>query len=360
MPKTPSTIDAYRIAAHDRLDPAHRAYFDGGAGDELTLAANRRDFNRIAILPRVLRDVRGGGTAVRVLGSRLSCPVLVAPVAYQTLLSPRGECATAQAAAAQGVGMILSAQSATAMEDVQSAGEGNCAWFQLYWQAGRTSTLALADRARRAGFAALVLTVDAPVNGVRDREIAAGFRLPGDVAAVNLCDAAWPGFAPLRPDESMLFDRVAHILPNWDDVAWLCRNATLPVVLKGILSPADAALAVASGAAGIVVSNHGGRVLDGVPSAISVLPGVVAEVKGDVPVLMDSGIRRGADIFKALALGAVAVLVGRPVMWGLAAGGAQGASHVLRMLRDELEVTMVLAGCRTIADITPDCVYLNR
>ncbi|WP_386679650.1 alpha-hydroxy-acid oxidizing protein [Loktanella sp. R86503] len=361
MTDQPALLETYRILAAERLAAGPLAFLNGGSGACVTQRANQSEFDDIAILPRVLRDLRGGGTAVRLFAQTLEAPILVAPVAYQTLFAPQGEPATAMAAAAQGVGMVLSCQSATPMAVVQQVGEGNLAWFQLYWQgAGRDATMDLAQAAADAGFDALVLTVDAPVNGVRDSEVASGFRLPPGIGAVNLANAPQPKFAPLETGESLLFDRVASCLPTWEDVAWLCGNAPLPVVIKGVLSPADASLAVAAGAGALVVSNHGGRVLDGVPAAITALPAIADKVQGAIPVLMDSGIRRGSDIFKALALGASAVLVGRPVMWGLAVNGAQGASHVLRMLRDELEVTMMLAGCRTIADISRDCVHLNR
>ena len=361
MTDNPDLLETYRTMAAKQLAIGPLAFLNGSAGAGFTQRANRLGFDDITISPRVLRDLCGGGTAIQLLNQSLKSPMLVAPIAYQTLFAPQGECATAMAAAAQGAGMVLSCQSATHMAKVQQAGEGNATWFQMYWQAaGRAATLKLADTAAATGFSALVLTVDAPVNGVRDAEITAAFRLPPDVTAVNLTNAPQPEFAPLKSGESLLFDRVASCLPNWDDVAWLCHNAPLPVIVKGVLSPADAALAVTAGVRAVIVSNHGGRVLDGVPAAIAALPAVVDEVQGAVPVLMDSGIRRGSDIFKALALGASAVLIGRPVMWGLVVNGAQGASHVLRMLRDELEVTMVLAGCRTIADITRDCVHLKR
>ncbi|RPE67341.1 4-hydroxymandelate oxidase [Pacificibacter maritimus] len=354
------TLNAYFKAAQAHLPEDHLAYFFGGAGSETTLRANQSDFENICIRPRILRDLRGGGTQVTVLNTPMSAPLLIAPIAYQKLLCPQGECATAQAAAAQDLPMILSSQSATPMSDVATAGEGNTSWFQLYWQADRSTTMVLAERAMRAGYSALVLTVDAPVNGIRDREIETGFALPDGISAVNLAGLPRPQFAPLAADETLLFDRVAHCAPTWEDVAWLCESVGLPVVIKGVLSPEDALLAVQSGASALVVSNHGGRVLDGVPSAINALPEVVQAVGDAIPVFMDSGIRRGTDIFKALALGASAVLVGRPVLCGLAVAGAQGASHVLRMLKDELEAAMMLAGCRTIADITPEHVYLKR
>jgi 4-hydroxymandelate oxidase len=351
----PGGLAGYAARAEALLPPATAAYFLRGAGREETCRANLSDLEQIRIWPRALAPLAGGNTQRTLLGQRLDVPMLIAPMAYLPVLDAEGEAGVAAAATAQGVGMCLSAQAGQPMETVREAGTA-CQWMQLYWQAGRAPTMALAERAARAGFAALVLTVDAPVNGIRDAEIASGFTLPAGIRAVNLDGLPRPQFAPLKDGESVLFDRVAHVLPDWEDVTWFCANAPLPVLLKGILHPGDAAQAVTAGAAGVIVSNHGGRVLDGAPSAISALPGVVAQVCGAVPVLMDGGIRRGADVFRALALGASAVLIGRPVCHGLAVAGALGVSHVLRLFRDELEVTMALAGCRTPEDISSACV----
>lgn len=353
-----SGLPEYDRRAHETLPPDVAAYFLRGAGRERTLRANSADLQSIDLWPRPLVDLRGGATKVTLLDQDLAAPMLVAPMAYLPLLHPDGEAGAAAAATAQGLGMVLSAQSAQPMERVRAAGPG-CGWMQLYWQGGREASLSLAHRAARSGFSALVLTVDAPVNGIRDAELAAGFTLPSDIRAVNLDGFGQPELAPLSDGESLLFDRVAHVLPRWEDVAWLCENAPLPVLLKGILHPDDAVHAVRAGAAGVIVSNHGGRVLDGAPSSISALPGVIAAVGGTVPVLMDGGIRRGVDVFRALATGARAVLIGRPVCHGLAVAGALGVSHVLRLLRDELEVTMALTGCKRLSDITRDRLVPN-
>lgn len=353
----PPHLAGYEARAREVLDDAARAYFLEGAGQQITSSRNIADLAAVTVLPRVLRDLKGGGTSCTLLGKTRETPIVVAPMAYQSVLHPDAEAGVAAAATAQGCGMVLSAQASQPMEQVRGAGE-NCGWMQLYWQPTKEANLALAQRAADCGFEALVLTVDAPVQGIRDAEIAVGFQLPATVKAVNLDGLPQARFAPLRPDESMIFDRIAHILPTWDDVAWLAAQAPLPVLLKGILHPQDARLAMDSGAAGIMVSNHGGRVLDGGPSTISVLPAIADAIDGRLPVLMDGGIRRGVDIFKALALGADAVLVGRPVCHGLAVAGAQGVSHVLRLLRDELEVAMALSGCAHLSEITRDRVNL--
>jgi 4-hydroxymandelate oxidase len=265
----------------------------------------------------------------------------------------------AMGAAAQDAAMVLSAQSSTDAAEVRAAGS-DCDWFQLYWGPSREASLALVQRIADLGFAAIVLTVDAPVQGVRDKEARTGFQLPPDIAAVNLADMPAARFAPLTPSESILFDRVAHITPRWSDVDWLCRNSPLPVIVKGILHPADARQAINAGACAIIVSNHGGRTLDTVPATIRLLPAVAKAVDGAVPVLMDGGIRRGTDILKTLALGATAVLAGRLPVAGLAVAGASGVSHVLRLLRDELEIAMMLTGCASLDEITPDIIYRNE
>ena len=355
-PGTASLADHERLA-QQRLDANAWAYFSGGAGDEITLRANRSAWDGITLLPRVLQPLAGGHTRVQLLGRTLAHPLLLAPVAFQRLAHPDGELAMAYAAAALGAGVVLSTQASVSLETIASTvlsdpGRGPL-WFQLYLQPDRGVTRALVQRAEAAGYEALVLTVDAPASGVRDRERRAGFRLPPGVGAVNLAAAPAPLQPPLRPGQSALFDGLLHHAPTWDDVAWLQSITALPVLLKGVLHPADARQAVAAGASGLIVSNHGGRTLDTAPATATALPRVVQAVGGAVPVLVDGGIRRGTDVFKAMALGASAVLVGRPAIWGLANAGAAGVAHVLRLLRDELEVAMALTGCATLAEATP-------
>jgi len=340
------------------MNPQNRAYFLAGAGEGQTQSANIDAFRRASVTPRVLRALGGGSTKVSLLGQTLAAPLMIAPFAYHNLLNATGEVSTVQGAEAQSVKMVLSAQSSQSIADVRAASP-QCDWFQLHWMGGRPAMLQLAQRATEAGFSRLVLTVDAPVQGVRDREIEAGFHLPPKVEAVNLKGIEGPRFAPMHDNESIVFDRIAHTLPTWDDVAWLVDAVEVPVLLKGILHPDDAAHAVRVGAAGIIVSNHGGRVLDRAPATLAQLPAIVAKVGPNYPVLMDGGIRRGIDIFVALALGAKAVLIGRPVVCGLAVAGELGVSHVLRLLRDELEIAMLLSGCADIGDITPEMVHLK-
>ena len=356
---SPDIVNLAGHEAHARqhLDDNAWAYFSGGAADEITLRANRTAWSDLSLWPRVLRPLAGGHTRVNLLGRTLEHPILLAPIAFQRLAHPDGELAMAYAAAALGAGVVLSTQASVSLEAVAQAvrpdpGRGPL-WFQLYLQHDRGFTQALVQRAESAGYEALVLTVDAPSSGVRDRERRAGFRLPPGVGAVNLAGLQAPSTFRPRPGQSALFDDLLHHAPTWDDIAWLQSITRLPVLLKGVLHPADARQAVSVGAAGLIVSNHGGRTLDTAPATATALPRVVQAVGGAVPVLVDGGIRRGTDVFKAMALGASAVLVGRPAVWGLANAGAAGVAHVLRLLRDELEVAMALTGCATLAEATP-------
>lgn len=335
--------------ARTRLNEQAWAYFSGGAADELSLRANRQAWDQQLLLPRVLQALAGGHTQVQLLGRTLAHPILLAPVAYQTLAHPGGEIATAQAAAALQAGMVLSTQASTRLEDVAAtflpeAGRGPL-WFQLYFQADRGATRELVARAEQAGYEALVLTVDAPCSGARDRERRAGFQLPPGVCAVNLP----PPTTLQTSGPSALFDGLLRQAPTWDDIAWLQSQTRLPLLLKGVLHPDDARQACALGVAGLIVSNHGGRTLDTVPATAQVLPRLAEAVQGRLDLLVDGGIRRGTDVLKAIGLGANAVLVGRPYVYGLANAGALGVAHVLRLLRDELEIAMALCGCRTLA-----------
>jgi 4-hydroxymandelate oxidase len=345
------TLADHERHAQERLDPGAWAYLFGGAADEITLRDNEAAWQRLRLRPRVLRPLAQGHTRLALFGRTLEHPILMAPMAYQRLAHPHGEQASALAAAMQGAGYVLSTQASVPMEDIASLvlgepGRGPM-WFQLYWQADRGGTRELVRRAEASGFEALVLTVDAPVQGVRDRERRARFRLPPGVGAINL-----PLQARETATHASLFEGLLAHSPDWSDLDWLRSETRLPILLKGVTHPDDARLGIDHGASGLIVSNHGGRTLDTMPATAALLPEVVAAVAGRVPVLVDGGIRRGTDVFKAIALGASAVLVGRPVLHGLASGGAAGVAHVLRLLRDELEVAMALCGCRTLEQIS--------
>jgi 4-hydroxymandelate oxidase len=348
----PVSLADYEVLAAQQLAPGAWAYVSGGAADELTVRWNREAFDNLALIPRVLNGGPGGSARLDLFGRSYAHPIFVAPVAHQGLAHPDGERATAMAAAAQGAGMVLSTLASTSMEAAAAAG-ATCRWFQLYMQPDREDTLRLIRRAESAGYEVLVVTVDAPVSGVRNREHRAGFHLPPELTPENLRGLARPTPTPKPGLESVIFEHFMAIAPSWRDIEWLRGITTLPIVLKGIMAADDAVRALDAGASGIAISNHGGRTLDTLPATIDVLPEIAKQVAGRVPLLVDGGIRRGTDVLKALATGASAVMVGRPIVYGLAVDGAMGVAHVLRLLRDEFEAAMALAGCRTLSDIGP-------
>ncbi len=352
VPGTPVNLADHETRARERLTPEADAYFNGGAADEITLHANRQAWSRLNLWPRVLRSSTLPDLRTHLLGRLWPTPLLVAPMAQQAWLHPDGERATALAAAALGTGLVLSMQSNTPLEQVahdvaDEAGRGPL-WFQLYHLGDRAWSLELAHRAATAGFDALVLTVDAPIHGVRDRERRAAIRVPDHLTLPHMPPTAHQGH-----DLRALLQQSA----TWADVEWLRAHSPLPLLLKGILHPADARQACEVGTAGIIVSNHGGRVLDTTPATADVLPLIADAVQSRIALLVDGGIRRGTDIFKALALGADAVLLGRPVVHGLVNAGAQGVAHVLRLLLDEFSASMALCGVDTIPGITTDPLY---
>lgn len=357
IPPTIAAVADYESYARERMSEQAWAYLAGGAADELSLADNRAAFERLRLRGRVLQDLSGGNTRLRLFGQDFAHPVFLAPVAYQKLAHPDGELASVLAASALGAGMVVSTQSSVELEVIAAQAQSPL-WFQLYIQPDRAFTADLIRRAERAGYQALVLTVDAPVNGVRNREQRAGFALPTGVEAVNL-----RGMRPLQAQVEahngslLLGSPLLAAAPTWTDLNWLREQTRLPVLLKGIMNAADAEQALAAGMDGLIVSNHGGRTLDGLPATIDVLPEVTAAVQGRVPLLLDGGIRRGSDILKALALGADAVMVGRSYMFGLATAGAIGVAHVLQLLRAELEVAMALTGCADLAGIGPEVIW---
>lgn len=349
IPSAVVAVADYAPLARERMDPAAWAYLDGGAADEVTRRDNEAAFARRRLAPRVLSGFDDAHTRVELFGDVLAHPILLAPVALQRLAHADGELASVRGAGALGAAMVVSTESSIAIEELAAAASAPL-WFQLYLQADRGVTRALVARAEAAGCRALVLTVDAPINGVRDRERRAGFRVPAGVEAVHLRGLARTP-AVLAPGASLLASDAVAAAATWADVEWLRAQTRLPLVLKGILGAADARLAVAAGADGVIVSNHGGRTLDGLPATIDALPAVAEAIDARAPVLMDGGIRRGTDVLKAIALGARAVLVGRPYVHGLAVAGAAGVAHVVDMLRSELEAAMVLSGRRRLAEI---------
>jgi len=349
----------FEAPARARVSESAWAYLSGGAADEITLRANRAAWDALQLHPRVLRKLAGGHTRVHLLGRELAHPILLAPIAYQRLFHADGELAVAHAAAAQSAGLVLSAQASMAMEEVaapmRADPQAGPLWFQLYWRDDRDFMRALLERVARAGFEALVLTVDAPVHGARDRERRAGFKLPEHIRAVNLGGLKKP--LDLQPGQSALFDGLMPRAATWDEIDWLRAHSPLPLLLKGVSHVDDAREALQRGVAGFIVTNHGGRALDTLPASADLLPYLRTGLGPQVPLLVDGGIRRGTDVLKAMALGANAVLVGRPYVHALAAAGALGVAHALRLLRDELEIAMALAGCKTLADAGPQLLW---
>jgi isopentenyl diphosphate isomerase/L-lactate dehydrogenase-like FMN-dependent dehydrogenase len=341
-------MDAVNIRDLERraeatLDPGVFGYFAGGAADELTLNENVAAFTRLHLRPRVLVDVSAVDTSTNVLGVPLAMPVVVAPVAFQRLVSPDGE--PGMARAAENAGSIFTLSTiATARPSEVTAGNR---WMQVYVFRDRGITRAIIDEAVEAGFKALVVTVDAPRAGRRERDRRTGFTLPADLGA--------PAIGERSMTIAEVFDLVDPSL-TWPDLAEIISSSPLPLLVKGIHGPEDALLAVEHGAAGVVVSNHGGRQLDGVPATIEMLPAIADALGGRTTLLVDGGIRRGTDVLKAVALGADAVMAGRAVLWGLACDGQAGAELALRILQEEVALGMVLLGVTCLADLDPTYV----
>jgi isopentenyl diphosphate isomerase/L-lactate dehydrogenase-like FMN-dependent dehydrogenase len=344
----PLNVWDYERLAEKTLDPGAWGYFAGGAGDEWTLGENLAAFNRYILRPRMLVDVSTVTTATSVVGTDVSMPLLVAPMAIQRAAHREGETAMARGAAAAGTVMCLSTVATTTIEEVAAAAPEGKRWFQLYWGINRDQVRDMVERAAAADYSALVLTVDLPALGRRERDLRTGFDIPEDMSVPAFAAFAETYEGPLTPEQiSWLVDSSL----TWKDLEWLRSVSSLPLVIKGILTAEDALLAAEHGADAVVVSNHGGRQLDGVAASLDVLPEVVEAVGDRVEVLMDGGIRRGTDVVKALALGARAVLAGRAPLWGLAVGGADGVAHVLELLNGEIKLALALCGCST-----PDAV----
>lgn len=342
--------------AREKLSDMAWGYYVSGANDEITLSENRAAFARLPLYYRVLVDVTERSPATSVGGHPLTMPVLIAPTAFHKLAHPDGELATARAASAAGTVMILSTLSTTPVEEVVAATSGPV-WFQLYVYRDRGATRALVERVEAAGCQALVFTVDAPLLGRRERDARSCFTLPPELGVSNML-AAGHGALPAQHSDSGLAAYFASLIDpglTWADIDWLRSITRLPIWVKGIVRADDARRAVADhGADGIVVSNHGGRQLDTAPATIDALPAIAEAVAGRAEIVLDGGVRRGTDVIKALALGARAVLIGRPVLWSLAVGGQAGVEHMLSLLRAEVDLAMALCGCPSVADITAD------
>lgn len=333
-------------------------YYASGANDEITLRENCEAYRRLQLAPRMLVDVSKRCLQTTIFGDQISMPVLIAPTAMQRMAHPDGEVAMVKAAGKAGTIMVLSTLSTASIEEVTAAASGPV-WFQLYVYKDREITASLVKRAEKSGCTAIVLTVDSPHLGRRERDVRNCFSLPEGLCLANLSTA---GLADL-PKESADSGLAAYIASlydtalTWADLQWLKSITKLPVLVKGILRVDDAERAIEYGAAGIIVSNHGGRQLDTVPATIDVLPAIAEACRGRAEVLVDGGVRRGTDVLKALALGARAVLIGRPALWGLAVGGEDGVASVLELLRQELDLSLMLSGCPDVNGIARDVIY---
>jgi len=345
-PDTVSLADYQRYFTA-RIAPEIAAYIDGFAADGISARANEQAFARLNLLPRRLRSLKGATTQLRLFGETLPTPILIAPMAYHRLIHPQGEIATAKAVALTGHVLTVSTQASVALEEIALERQANL-WFQLYPRRDLHESYDLIDRAINSGYRAIIVTVDAPVSGVRNYEQRAGFRLPSTVSAVNLAGYKPENMSQARPG-SPIFQGMLDNVIDWDILTLLVNYSRVPLLVKGIVHESDAVRAVEVGCAGIIVSNHGGRVLDTMPAALDLLPPIVRRIGDEVPILLDGGVRRGTDIVKALALGAKAVMIGRP--------GVQGVVHMLTLLQTEFEMAMALCGCASLDRIGTDLIW---
>lgn len=358
-PVSPVNLVEYAHLARQRLSRMAFDYVAGGAADEITLRRNRECFHSIRLKPRVLVDVSQLDTRLQLFGQTFEFPILLAPTAYHKLIHREGELATARGAGAAGATLVVSSFATTAIEDIAKSA-ANRLWFQLYVQPDRAFTRDLVQRAEAAGCQALCITVDTPVLGARDREKRVRFNLPPGMEREMLKALGSTATRAGHFTESQIYNQILDPTLTWDTVAWIRSFAKVPIILKGILAPEDARLAAEQGAAGVLVSNHGARNLDTTPATIEALPAVIEAVEGRIPVLLDGGVRRGTDVIKALALGAKAVLIGRPYLWGLAVGGADGVRVVVEILRNEFEAAMALCGTPRLSRIDRSVLWPDQ
>lgn len=352
----PVNVREYERHAELMLPKNAFDYYASGANDMVTLRENRAAFNRLRLRPRILRDVSRTSIATSVLGVEVSSPICIAPTAMQKMATHEGECATSKAAAKAGALMTLSSWSTTALEDVASAAPSGYRWFQLYVYKDRKVTASLVKRAEAAGYKALAVTVDTPVLGRREADVRNRFKLPDHLTMGNFVSLGGTHDTGIKggSGDSGLSSYVASLIDktlSWDDIKWLRSITKLAIVVKGVMTAEDAREALRHGVDAIWVSNHGARQMDTVASTIEMLPEIVNAVQGKVEVYLDGGVTRGTDAFKALALGARAVFIGRPVLWGLAHSGEQGVTGVLKLMNDELTLALQLAGCTCVSDI---------
>lgn len=349
-----ATLSDLETSAQPKVIPPVWGYIQSGAGAERTVRANREAFDRRELASRAFRDVRKIDLSTHLLGTDVEAPFYISPMAYQGLVHPEGEKATARAAARAGVLLALGTLSSCSLEEVAQASGQGPRWFQLYVQDDPEKTRRLLQRAEKAGYRAMIVTVDVAVLGARDQQASSGLAMSGPIPLGNGPEFVAP---PRGPEGKGAHFTIPDHGPVTEEVLERVRGMTsLPLVVKGILTPEDARTAVRHGAKAVIVSNHGGRQLDGAPAALDVLPSIVSAVGDRAEVYMDSGIRRGSDVLMALAMGAKGVGLGRPVLWSLAAGGEVGVGHLLTLLKRELANVMALTGSRSVSDLDPSMV----
>ena len=362
--RLPTRYEDWEKRAREVLEDGPYDYVAGGSGAEDTKNSNREAFKRWNIVPRVFRHVEERNLKVGLFGQMLPSPIMVAPVGVQSIIHQEGELASAKAAASMGIPYIASSASSHSMEEIADAIGNAPKWFQLYWSRDPEIAKSFVQRAEHAGYSAIVVTLDTPMMAWRELDLQNVYLpfLIGEGIGNYLTDPAFRAGLHVPPEKDAM-GAIMHwtnVFGNagltWEDLAELKKYTSLPIILKGILHPDDAKLAIKYGADGIIVSNHGGRQVDGAIAALDALPAIVEAVENHIPVLMDSGIRRGADVFKAIALGAEAVLVGRPCMYGLAVGGENGVKQVLSNLVADFDLTMALSGCRDLTEVNKDLI----
>lgn len=353
IPPHLQTIADYEKQAEQHLAENTWHYLQGGAMDEQSVRDNLEQFKKIQLIPRLLNDLTQGSTQCEILGEVFPHPIFLAPIGHQQLFHPDGEAATALAAEVLGSNMLLSTFTNTDMRLIKK--ENLFKWFQLYWQGDREKSLALVRLAEKQNFKAIVITVDSPHTGIRDRERRVNFQLPEGMQHPHT--PTHITLPEISADQHPVFQGLMQIAPTWADIEFMIAQTSLPVILKGVLHPLDAQKAVVSGVQGLIVSNHGGRVLNSAISPLKALEQIRKVVPNDFPLLLDGGIRRGTDVFKALALGANAVLIGRPAIYGLSVAGALGVAHVLKILKEEFEITMALMGTARINEINQEYIF---
>ena len=342
--------------APEFIDAAILALIAGGSGGEQSLRANVQALADIELHGRILQDFDAASTGITLLGQAFRHPVLLAPISAQTLVHPQGELATAAGASDQQAGLVVSTLASRPMEEIAAQTDAP-KWFQLYIQPERESTRALIERAQNAGFTALMVTLNAPIQMPSYRALRAGFALPDHARPVNLVATAARPQVVLRPDQSPIFQGMMSAAPGWDELAWVLEQTSLPTIAKGVTHPQDARRLIDMGIDAMVVSNHGGRALDAMPASIHCLPGIREVVGDDFPLLMDGGIRSGYDVYKAIAMGADAVMIGRLQVYALAVAGSLGVAHLIKLVRNELELAMAQTGCTSIESINRDCLF---